>query len=187
MVVVQPDGKETNSSLIQEQPVQISDQHYSGPSSFNLASGSVPGYAGHGHGHVRVAQNSHSFSLSAVDKDEEAEEDAHESVPDSVPDNQVQCEENETLATGCYHDCQHRCDHTIKDSKDCPKVCDSDKCICKEGFVRNDENQCVKPLDCPNTPSIPSTTVSVGSFIQFSVFRILRRSQRGSERVRKRV
>ncbi len=59
------------------------------------------------------------------------------------------CASNE-IKTNCAppQSCQPSCDNP--DGMVCPLMCDTHSCVCKEGFIRDNDNnfQCVKPSQC---------------------------------------
>jgi hypothetical protein len=44
--------------------------------------------------------------------------------------------------------CQPSCEHP--NGTACPRICDTNSCVCEQGFVRDNNNnlECVNPLQC---------------------------------------
>ena len=61
-----------------------------------------------------------------------------------------------------YRDCGSTCQEKSCDLKDvdveCPTVCDPAGCYCIEGYIRNDDGDCVHPTECPTTEAPRQTT-----------------------------
>uniref|UniRef100_A0A0K0FEA5 TIL domain-containing protein n=1 Tax=Strongyloides venezuelensis TaxID=75913 RepID=A0A0K0FEA5_STRVS len=49
-----------------------------------------------------------------------------------------------------WNHCGNRCEVTCKDeNKICPYICEPGACVCKQGFLRNDDGVCVTKDKCP--------------------------------------
>ncbi|GMT10175.1 hypothetical protein PFISCL1PPCAC_1472 [Pristionchus fissidentatus] len=62
----------------------------------------------------------------------------------------VQCGANEQYDV-CFAGCEGKCNN--RENTICPAICGPGGCKCKNGYFRNDNDECVTPFACPSNPS----------------------------------